>query len=262
MVVFASPGDIAFSLFELDIYYYGILMAVAICVSVLISNYIATKIYQLNNLIFDIAPSVILLGISGARIYYCLLDYHYYFHHPLAILDFRGGGLSIHGAIIGGAFALWYEAKHRNISFPNLCDIFSVSLPLAQAIARWGNFFNSEAFGYPTNLPWKLFIPSEHRPDIYMNCNYFHPTFLYESILDLIIFFVLYKLIFNTKELKTGSITAIYLIMYSIARIIVEYFRIDCATFIFNIPLPIIVSLIIIIGALLYLLKSYSRKRV
>lgn len=257
MAAFVSPGDIAFSLFGFEIYYYGIFMAVAVCLSIIISNYIAAKVYKLNNIVLDISPSVILLGVSGARIYYCLLDYHYYFHHPLSILDFRGGGLSIHGAIIGGALALWYEAKHRNISFANLCDIFSVSLPLAQGIARWGNFFNSEAFGYPTNLPWKLFIPLDHRPDKYINYDYFHPTFLYESILDFIIFFVMLKLIFNKqKTLKPGNMTAIYLVMYSIARIIVEYFRIDCTCFVGKIPLPILISCLIIIGGLVYLFKN------
>lgn len=260
MTLFTSPGNIAFSIFGFDIYYYGILMGFVILVGIILSNKIANKFYKYdNNIILDVSPLIILSGILGARIYYCIVNFHYYFNHPLLILDFRSGGLSIHGSIIGGALALWYLSKRYNILFADLCDIFSVSLPLSQAIARWGNFFNSEAFGRVTNLPWKLYIAPEYRPDKYVDFSYFHPTFLYESILDLGIFFVMLRLFFNKDKSYSGKMTAIYLILYSVARIVVEYFRIDCTHFVFGVPLPIVVSFIIIVGALFFLFEKRNK---
>jgi len=253
--MFCSPGRVFLTVFGYQIYYYGILMGTAIIVAVVLANYISKKDYQLDNKILDISPSILLSGIIGARFYYCLTDLQFYYKHPLEILDFRNGGLSIHGAILFGAIALFIECKRHKLDFWKLCDIFAITLPLAQAIGRWGNFFNSEAFGLPTNLPWKLYIPIESRPEQYINSSYFHPTFLYESILDFIIFLILYFGLKNKYKNQPGIISAIYLISYSIVRICIESIRIDCKAFILGIPIPIFISLIIILfstGFLIY----------
>lgn len=256
MVVFASPGSVAFSICGFDIYYYGILMAIGICCSLFLANKIANKYYGYNNLILDVAPIILIFGILGARIYYCLLNYSYFCSHPLEVLAFRYGGLSIHGALLGGAIAVLCIAKKYDKKISEICDIFAYTLPLGQSIARWGNFFNSEAFGYPTNLPWKLFIPVQNRPDHFITNSYYHPTFLYESILDFLIFLVMIYMLKKHRNFSSGIVAIVYLLLYSIARIIVEYFRIDCVMTYFNIPFPTIVSLVLIIFCLFYLAKK------
>lgn len=254
-MLFTSPDSVIFSINGFDVYYYGVLMGLAIVVGLFVANKFAECCYGYKNVIFDIAPIVLLSGIFGARLYFCIFNYSYYFHNPLEILNFRGGGLSIHGAFLGGILSLIYVVYKNRLNFMQICDSFCFALPLAQAIGRWGNFFNSEAFGRPTNLPWGVYIPVENRPEQYINCSFFQPTFLYESVLDLVIFCVLI-LLQKTKKIKTGNLTAIYFILYSIVRILVESIRIDCTTFVFGIPAPIVVSSIIIIVSCFYLFKN------
>lgn len=254
-MLFTSPDSVIFSINGFDVYYYGVLMGLAIVVGLFVANKFAECCYGYKNVIFDIAPIVLLSGIFGARLYFCIFNYSYYFHNPLEILNFRGGGLSIHGAFLGGILSLVYVVYKNRLNFMQICDSFCFALPLAQAIGRWGNFFNSEAFGRPTNLPWGVYIPVGNRPEQYINSSFFQPTFLYESVLDLVIFCVLI-LLQKTKKIKTGNLTAIYFILYSIVRILVESIRIDCTTFVFGIPAPIVVSAIIIIVSCFYLFKN------
>ncbi|RMF27570.1 MAG: prolipoprotein diacylglyceryl transferase, partial [Cyanobacteria bacterium J083] len=144
-------------------------------------------------------------------------------------------GIAIHGAVIGGAIAALIFAKVKKVSFWQLADIVTPGLILGQAIGRWGNFFNSEAFGRPTNLPWKLYIPPSRRPPEYINYDYFHPTFLYESIWNLLVFALLLYLFFwglkNPHRLKVGTIALVYLIAYSLGRFWIEGLRTDSLMF-------------------------------
>lgn len=262
----ASPGDVAFTLFGFPVYYYGIIMSLAVFAGFCVTDYLYKNMYNtpssilgesrgegINNLILDISPWLIIIGIIGARLYYCLVNYSYYIHKPLEIFFIRQGGLSIHGMIVAGALALFYFSKKYKVPFLRLADVFLCGTILAQSIGRWGNFFNSEAFGMPCNLPWKLYIPFSHRPLEYMNFEYFHPTFLYESILDFLIFVVLF-LLFKKFVDKSGIITALYLILYAIARIFVEQLRIDSALNISGIPIAQIVSGFMLLGGILLLL--------
>ena len=166
---------------------------------------------------------------------------------PTEILAIRHGGISIHGAILGGLVGLIIFAKRRKLSVAKLCDVSAIGLALAQSIGRWGNFFNSEAFGTPTNLPWKLYIAPQYRPIPYQDVNYFHPTFLYESVLDLAIFGILIFILKKNWNRKEGNLAFIYLILYSFARIFVETLRIDSVRDIFGIPVAIFVSICIIV---------------
>lgn len=242
------PPSVSYiNVFNFPIYYYGIILAFAIFVGVVISNKIAIEKYFLVNIVPNIATSVILGGIIGARLYYCLLNYTQYINNPFEILAIREGGLSIHGAIIGGVAVLYYQAKRQNLDFLKLCDICALGLPIAQAIGRWGNFFNSEAFGMPTNLPWKMFIKQPYRPDKYFYCDYFHPTFLYESLLNVLIFIVLYKLVLPKYKETPGLIAAWYLLMYSVVRFFIEFIRVDCVKYVFGIPVPQVVSGVLIL---------------
>lgn len=256
--MFTAPEHSFFLLFNFPIYYYGIILAIAIFVGVVVSNRIAMTKYFLYNIVPNIATSVIIGGIIGARLYYCLLNYGYYLYHPIKILAIREGGLSIHGALLGGFIALYFEAKRNNIELSKLCDIISVSLPLSQAIGRWGNFFNSEAFGLPTALPWKLYIKQEFRPEKYISFEYFHPAFLYESILNIIIFFILYKFILPKYQEKSGITTAFYIILYSTVRLVIESIRTDCVKYMLGIPFPQLVSIVLIIGSIIFIKKRTS----
>ncbi len=249
--MFASHSQILCTIFGVNIYFYGVVLALAITIGTFWADYIGTKFFKLEKeTIIDMAPYVVILGILGARLYYCLLNYDFYLRFPTEILAIRHGGISIHGALLGGFIGLVLFAKKRNISIFKLCDISAAGLPLAQAIGRWGNFFNSEAFGTPTNLPWKLYIAPQYRPIPYTDNEYFHPAFLYESILDLIIFFLLFTLIKTNRYKKEGNLTLIYLILYSAARIAVESIRIDSVKYLFGQPVAIIMSIGIIIVAL------------
>lgn len=259
MPIFASPGAVAFNICGYDIYYYGILMGIAVCIAITITNSIAQKVYGYNNIIFDISPILLLSGIVGARLYYCILNLPDYINNPITILAIRNGGLSIHGALLAGIITLYFLSKKYNLKFLEFCDLFAYGMPLGQAIARWGNFFNSEAFGYPTNLPIGLYIPSTHRPPEYISFDYFHPTFLYASILDLFIFFIMLNLINRHKELPSGFMACLYLILYSFARIIVEYFRIDANIHFMNIALPIWISTLVILISIFVMIKLVKK---
>lgn len=261
--MFQSPGDIAFQIFGLPVYYYGIILAFAIFTGINCAYYLYKKFFDKEkaNCIFEFAPYLIIFGIVGARLYYCLVNYSYYIHHPFEIFYIRQGGLSIHGMIIIGIGLLFVFSKIYKMEFLKLTDTFLCSSALAQSIGRWGNFFNSEAFGFPTDLPWKLYIPISHRPFEFMNFEYFHPAFLYESILDLIIFIILLGL-FRKYSLKSGIITGLYLILYSIARLLVEQIRIDSALNIGNLAIAQIVSIILIAVGILVCCFVIYKKRV
>ena len=253
--MFQSPGEVAFILFGLPVYFYGIILAVAafagfyvsyFCYSVTGSKHDAEKI-------IDFAPILIIAGIAGARLYYCIVNYSYYLTHPLQILNIRQGGLSIHGMIIAGIIALWFCVKKYKLDFLKTLDCTACGTVLAQCIGRWGNFFNSEAFGFPTELPWKLFIPLDHRPYALKNFEYFHPAFLYESLADLLIFIILMLLLKKTIKYR-GVIFGIYLVLYSLVRIGVEYLRVDGTLNIFGLPVAQWMSSLIIIAACIYII--------
>lgn len=259
--MFESPSQIMCTIFGVNIYYYGIIMAIAISIGTLVSDWVGSRYFGFKKeTIIDLAPYLIIFGILGARIYYCALNYDFYLRFPTEIIAIRHGGISIHGAIIGGAFGLWLFARRHKLNIKKLFDTVAVGLPLAQAIGRWGNFFNSEAFGTPTNLPWKLYIAPQYRPIPYQNDLFFHPTFLYESILDIVIFVILFFMTKNNKIKKDGNLVLLYLVLYSIVRIIVESFRIDSVKYVLGQPVAIFVSVgIIILSIILFFINNRQR---
>ena len=179
----------------------------------------------------------------------------WYLTHPLDMINIRNGGLGIPGAIIGGALALWLYCRNKKISFLTMTDTVIPGVALAQAIGRWGNFFNQELYGKPTNLPWKIYIDPAHRVPGYQNVNYFHPLFLYESLWNLINMGILLWMGRHfEKWLKAGDLFYIYMIMYSIGRFSLEFLRLDASQvggINFNQTFVILVALVA--GVLLYL---------
>lgn len=232
---FTSPGPIIFELGPLAIRWYGVLIASAVLIGVTLSQYLAKRRHVNPELLGDLVVWLVLAAIPGARLYYVLFEWEQYQQNPANIIAIWKGGIAIHGAIIGGAIAALIFARLNKISFWQLADLVAPSLILGQAIGRWGNFFNSEAFGSPTNLPWKLYIPLDRRPLGYADFDYFHPTFLYESLWNLMVFGILLFLFFRDlrgkPKLKVGTLFLVYMAAYSSGRIWIEGLRTDSLMF-------------------------------
>lgn len=254
-MILTSPGDTAFTLFNFHVYYYGIILASACLIAVIVAKVVYSKVYKdgKSDFIWDAAPFVIILGIIGARLYYCFLNFSYYWHHPIEILYIRGGGLSIHGGIIAGILGLYIASVKYKLSFLRLLDVFSVGTILAQSIGRWGNFFNNEAFGLPANGFLKLFIPLSDRPSGFENYHYYHPAFLYESIADILIFFLLLLVIKKFGVKIEGLTLSLYLILYSLVRFAIEGIRLDSAMNVGDFHVAQIISIIILSAGVILL---------
>ncbi|MDJ0678243.1 MAG: prolipoprotein diacylglyceryl transferase [Xenococcaceae cyanobacterium MO_167.B52] len=228
---FQSPGPIIFDFGFIALRWYGLLIASAVLIGITISQNLA-KLRNIDpELLLDLTIWLVIGAIPCARIYYVLFQWQEYANRPEDIIAIWQGGIAIHGAIIGGTIATIIFARIKKVSVWQLIDLVVPSLILGQAIGRWGNFFNSEAFGKPTDLPWKLFIPPANRPLEYMNYDYFHPTFLYESVWNIGVFILLISLFFwglkHPNKLKVGTLTFVYLIAYSIGRFWIEALRTD-----------------------------------
>ena len=262
--MFKSPSDIFLSFWGINIYYYGLFIALAVIIGFLISSLVMRKYYpDLNrDNLYDLMLWVIPFGILGARIYYVLLCLGYYMKNPLEIFMIQNGGLSIHGALIGGILGGYIFLKRRRLSFFKYADILSYGLPVAQAIGRIGNFFNSEAYGKPTELPWSVFIPVEKRHLEYIDYSTYHPTFLYEGIGDIFIFLILFFLIRKIFDGKDGGVFFSYLILYSAFRLVIESVRIDSVLNIFGIPIASCVSILIICISSVFLHYKKEKKNV
>lgn len=208
--------------------------------------------------ISDMCFYLIIFSLLGARIYYCLFNIDYYKSNLLDIVKVWEGGLAIHGGIIGGFIYIYIYTKKNKIDLINLLDIFAPALAIGQAIGRWGNFFNSEAYGPITTLETlkKLNIPNFIIDGMYINSNYHHPTFYYESISCLIIFIILIVLRKSIKKHR-GKIIGIYLILYGIVRFFIESLRQDSLMF-FDFKVAQIVSIIMLVLGILLFINSFK----
>ncbi|MBW4647201.1 MAG: prolipoprotein diacylglyceryl transferase [Kastovskya adunca ATA6-11-RM4] len=228
---FTSPGPIIVEFGPVAIRWYGLLIASAVLIGVSLSQYLAKRRGVNPDIVADLAIWLVLAAIPAARLYYVLFEWQDYSQRPEDIIAIWKGGIAIHGAILGGIAAALIFARIQKVSFWQLADLVVPSLILGQAIGRWGNFFNSEAFGSPTNLPWKLYIPPGRRPPGFLNVEYYHPTFLYESLWNLLVFGILMTLFFRDVQgksrLKVGTLALVYLVGYSAGRVWIEGLRTD-----------------------------------
>ena len=239
-----SPGSELLNFGSISIRWYGFLISLALFLGLYLSKKLAKSRGINPEYINKLLPSLVFSSIVGARIYYVIFEYRlfsgnnfftsiYFLNLKIKLPSFLAiweGGIAIHGALIGGFISLLIFCKSNKLHFKTILDLIIPSLILGQSIGRWGNFFNNEAFGLPTNSPWKLFIPIQNRPMEFANYEFFHPTFLYESLWNLIIFFILIY-IFNKQtkinSVKPGLISCIYLITYSFGRFWIEGLRTD-----------------------------------
>ena len=248
------------SIGNFHIYCYSVLIATGIIIGLYLLMKEASKQNISKDTIIDIAFYTIIWGIIGARIYYVIFNIKPYLSNPISILYVWEGGLAIYGAIIAGFITLIYQTKKKNIALGKLADMIVPSLILAQAIGRWGNFFNQEAHGGIVTLEFlkKIHIPNFIIKGMYINGNYYHPTFFYESLwclLGFILLVIIRKLLKNSKD---GTLTFIYLIWYGIGRFFIEGLRTD-SLYLGIFRISQIVSIVIIIIGIIGLI--YNKRK-
>ncbi|MEW5985895.1 MAG: prolipoprotein diacylglyceryl transferase [Chloroflexota bacterium] len=219
----------------------------------------------------------LVLGVIGARLYHVLtpspsmaaLGIHSpldYFRQPFQLINLRSGGLGIYGGVAGGAIGLFWYTRRKRLPGLAWADLSVVGLALGQVVGRWGNFFNQELYGRPSDLPWAITIHEDYRLPGYTEFSRFHPAFLYESLWSLLSFFFLLRLARRyPRELRTGDLTALYLILYGLGRILLETVRLDSRTVSLagvdlGLPVASLVSLILILTMTLWIILRRRRR--
>ena len=221
---------IAFSLGPLDVRWYALFILTGIFLAMGLCSWLAERRGLDGEFVLDLAPILVISALVGARVYYILLRWDYYLDHPGEAINVRLGGLTIHGGIIAGVLAAWWYTRRHKQPFLTWTDIIAPGLALGQALGRWGNWANQEAFGTPSDLPWAMEIAPENRPAEYIDVATFHPTFLYESIFNLVNAVFLSWLVLQVPKrgyLRAGDVTGVYLILYGVVRFFIEGIRTD-----------------------------------
>ena len=237
--MFRSPGPIALAFrlpadlplvggVSVSIRWYGVLIASSMAFGLWLSAREAVRRGESPDDLLKAAEIALIGGLIGARLYYVLFNLDYYQTQPWwRIFAVWEGGLAIHGGLIAGLLTGGAYVWAKGLPLLTYLDIVAPSLALAQAIGRWGNFFNEEAFGGPTDLPWKLFISEPRRPPAYVDQQFFHPTFLYESLWNVGAFLILYVVLRRRLERAPGALFLAYLGFYSLGRFWIEGLRTD-----------------------------------
>lgn len=242
-----------------QIYWYSLFILLGIITAL----FIILKEVEKNNIdkdkIIDMAIYAIIFGILGARIYYVLFNLDYYLSNPIEIIQIYKGGLAIHGGIIAGSLYVLFYTRKNKLDTLKILDIVVVGLIIAQAIGRWGNFFNGEAYGTMTtyNHLKSLFIPKFIIDGMYINGSYYTPTFLYESLYNVVGFIIL-LLIRKNKNIRIGQLSGIYLAWYSFGRFFIENMRLD-SLMLGNIRVAMLVSVILFIIGIILIVTGKNR---
>lgn len=207
---------VAFEIFGISIRWYGILISLGLLLGAILAIKECKRIGFNEEKLIDLLLFAVPAAIIGARLYYVIFSWEYYRWDFMKIINIRGGGLAIHGGIIASVLTAIIFCKIKKIDFWLIADITAPSIILGQAIGRWGNFINKEAYGTSTDLPWAILVDGQR----------VHPTFLYESLWNLLIFFFLIWYRKNKKQFN-GEVFLLYLSLYSVGRFFIEGLRID-----------------------------------
>ena len=236
------------SILGFDIYWYAILILIGILIGIFLVGKEAKRISFGYSFMNDLSFYIIPISLIGARLYYVIFNYSIFKGDFLSIFKIWEGGLAIYGGIIAGILFIIYYCKKNNKSILKTTDIIAPSLILGQAIGRWGNFINGEAYGREVTLEFlqKLHLPNFIIEGMHINGMYYEPTFLYESLWCVLGFAILMIIRYKGKSIKIGTITSIYFIWYGIERFFVERLRSD-SLFIGNYKVSVLVSFIIIL---------------
>ncbi|MBB6698701.1 prolipoprotein diacylglyceryl transferase [Clostridium algidicarnis] len=255
-------NPVAFNIFGVDLMWYGIIISFGVMLGLIIISYTS----KLKDVSFDNVIDTFLIAfpiaIIGARAYYVAFEFESYRGNIASMLNLRQGGLAIHGGVIFGVLAAYLYSKKKKFDFLSMIDVVAPSLILAQGIGRWGNFINKEAHGGPVTSQFISKFPGFIQRGMNIGGIYYHPTFLYESIWDLIVFFILLILLKRRKEEKKGTIIAYYAVLYSLGRFFIEGLRTD-SLMILGFRTAQLVSLLLIIAGLvsIFIIKKRANNK-
>ncbi|MBL4931780.1 prolipoprotein diacylglyceryl transferase [Clostridium paridis] len=218
-------NPVAFYVFGMDIRWYGVFISLGIVLGVILAKF-NCKYREVDfDSIIDVLMVSLIIGIIGARLYYVAFEFEYYKYDLIQIFNLRQGGLAIHGGILFGGISAFAIAKYKKVNFFRIVDVVAPSIIIAQALGRWGNFFNGEAHGGVVSYEYIKHFPEFIQKGMYINGEYYQPTFLYESVWNLVVFIIL--MILLRKNRKQGVVFFSYLGLYSIGRFFIEGLRTD-----------------------------------
>ena len=251
---------VAFNIFGFNVYYYSLCILLGVIVAYILITREGKRQGLPKEFISDLIFYTLIIGILGARVYYCVFNLDYYLANPSEILKIYNGGLAIHGGVIAGLIFVYFYTKEKNVSFIKILDIVAPAVIIAQSFGRWGNFFNQEAHGGITtyqNLK-NMHIPEFIINGMHIEGKYYYPTFFFESIWCLIGFIIL-MIARKNKNLRKGFQIGFYFIWYGIGRFFIETLRTDSLMF-FNLKIAQIVSLIGIIIGIIIIVTNRNKK--
>ncbi len=253
-----SPSEGVWHLGPIPLRAYALAILAGILVAVWVGNRRWIARGGEPGVIGDVAIWSVPFGIVGARIYHVATDWELYFGEgadPVEALKIWEGGLGIWGGIALGAVGAWIACRRRGVPLPAVADALAPGIVLAQAIGRWGNWFNQELFGRPTDLPWGLEIDPAFRPDRYAEAETFHPTFLYESLWSI---GVALLLIWADRRFRLGHgrVFALYVALYTVGRSWIETLRVDPAREVLGLRINVWTSILVFAGAVIYIVVS------
>ena len=252
-------NPVAFEVFGMPIRWYGIIIASGVLIAFFVSYLLAKK----KGLDFDIITDGFLwsfpFALIGASLYYVAFEYKNY-HSFMDVINIRNGGMAIHGGLIGGLLVAYIFTRVKKINFFEYIDVIIPGVILAQAIGRWGNFMNQEAHGGPVSEAFISKFPHFIQQGMLINGRYYHPTFLYESIWNLIVFAILIFILYKKKN-QHGIVIGSYMVLYSLGRFFIEGLRTDSLMF-FGLRTAQIISLIgIVVGAVIIFMANRNSKK-
>lgn len=253
----------AFSVFGIDIYWYGIIITLGFLAAILMALRSSRKYDLTADNILDLVLYAAPVAIIFSRLYYVIFNWDQFRHDLASIIRIRDGGLAIYGAVIGALLVAWIYTRKKKISFLKLVDFAVPYLVFGQGIGRWGNFINQEAFGTATQLPWRM---NGNVIDEYLWRNNYdqriygvHPTFLYESLLDIAIF--LFLLFWRKRKKAEGEVLSLYFILYGTARALIEGLRTD-SLWLGSLRVSQALSVIlVVVGIVLFLYRRAAMKK-
>lgn len=251
---------VAFNIFGFNVYYYSLCILLGVIVAYILITREGKKQGLPKEFISDLIFYTLIIGILGARVYYCVFNLDYYLANPSEILKIYNGGLAIHGGVIAGLIFVYFYTKKKNVSFIKILDIVAPAVIIAQSFGRWGNFFNQEAHG---GIATYQNLKNMHIPEFIINGmhiegKYYYPTFFFESIWCLMGFIIL-MIARRNKNLRKGFQIGFYFIWYGIGRFFIEAFRTDSLIF-FGLKIAQIVSLIGIIIGIIIIVTNRNKK--
>lgn len=228
-VLLSVIDPVAISIGPIKIYWYGIIIALAMLIGISLATKEAQKLGLEEDTMVDMALWAIPIGFIGARLYYVLFKWDYYIQNPSEIIAIWNGGIAIYGGLIAGGLAVYWFARRKKMTLTLLLDILAPSVLLAQSIGRWGNFINQEAHGGAVSRQFleTLYLPEFIIEQMNINGTYYHPTFLYESLWSLLGFILLIILRNQKGLLRRGEVALSYVIWYSFGRFFIEGMRTD-----------------------------------